>query len=43
MEQRAFFRFLTLKGLKGLKVEEIEMELTSVYGDETLQISAAKK
>jgi hypothetical protein len=29
--------------LKGLKAKEIEMELTSVYEDETLQISAAKK
>jgi hypothetical protein len=29
--------------LKGLKAKQIEMELTSVYGDEGLQIFALKK
>jgi hypothetical protein len=40
MEQRAIAHFFTLKGLKA---KEIEMELTSVYGDGAVQISAAKK
>jgi hypothetical protein len=33
-------RFLTLKGLKA---KEIEMELTTMYGNEALQISTRKK
>jgi hypothetical protein len=40
MDQRAVVRFLTLKGLKAM---EIEMELSRVYGDEALRISARKK
>jgi hypothetical protein len=40
MAQRTVFRFLTLKGLKA---KEIEMELTSVYGNEGLQIFSVKK
>jgi hypothetical protein len=40
MEQRAILRVLTVKGLKAL---EIEIDLTSVYGDEAFQISARKK
>jgi predicted ATP-binding protein involved in virulence len=40
MQQNTVVRLLTIKGLKGKK---IEMELTSVYGDEPLQISAVKK
>jgi hypothetical protein len=40
MEQRAIVRFLTLTGLKA---QEIEMELTSMYRDKALQISAVKK
>jgi hypothetical protein len=40
MEQRAIVRFLTLKSLKA---KEIEMELTSVHGDEVLSISAITK
>jgi transposase len=40
MEQRAVVHFLTVKGLKA---KEIEMELTSIYEDEALQISALKK
>jgi transposase len=40
MGQRAIASVLTLKGLKA---KEIEMELTSVYGDEALEISAVKK
>jgi hypothetical protein len=40
MEQRARPRVLTFKGLNA---QEIEMELTSVYGDEAFQISAVKK
>jgi hypothetical protein len=40
MEQRVVLRFLTIKGLKAKK---IKMEITSVYGDEALQISAVKK
>jgi hypothetical protein len=40
MEPRAVVRVLSLKGLKA---KEIEMALTSVYGDEALQISAVKK
>jgi hypothetical protein len=40
MDQRAGARFLTLKGLKA---QEIEMEVTSRYDDEALQISAVKK
>jgi transposase len=40
MEQRVIARLLTLKGLKAT---EIEMELTSVYIDEALQISAVNK
>jgi hypothetical protein len=39
MRQQALVRFLALKGLKA---QEIEMKLTSVYGDEMLQISAGK-
>jgi hypothetical protein len=39
-EQRAAVRFLTRKGLKA---KEVEMELTSAYGDEAFQISAVKK
>jgi hypothetical protein len=40
MEQRTIVHLLTLKGFKA---KEFEMELTSVYGDEALQISAVKK
>jgi hypothetical protein len=40
MEQRAVGRFLTLKDLK---TKEIAIELTNMYGDEALQISAVKK
>jgi hypothetical protein len=40
MEQRQIVRFFTLKSLKA---KEIEMELTSMYGDEALSISAMKK
>jgi hypothetical protein len=40
MEHRAIVRFLTLKGLKA---QEIEMELTSVYSDEAIHISDVKK
>jgi hypothetical protein len=39
MEQRTVVRFLILKGLNA---KEIEMEFTSVYDDEALQISAVK-
>jgi hypothetical protein len=39
-EERAAARFMTIKGLK---VKEIEIELRSVYGDDSLQISAIKK
>jgi hypothetical protein len=40
MEQRAV---VCLSTLKDLKAKKIEMELTSVYGDEALRISAVKK
>jgi hypothetical protein len=40
MRHRAVVRVLTLKGLKA---QEIEMELTSMYGNEALQISAIRK
>jgi hypothetical protein len=40
MEQRAIVRFLNIKGIK---TKEIEMELTSVYGDEAFQTSVIKK
>jgi hypothetical protein len=40
MEQRQVVHFLTVKGLKDLKATEIELELSSVYGDGALQISA---
>jgi hypothetical protein len=40
MEQRELVCFLTIKGLKA---KEIEMKLTSVYGNEALQTSAVKK
>jgi hypothetical protein len=40
MQQQAGIPVLTLKGLKA---QEIEMELTSVYCEEALQISALKK
>jgi hypothetical protein len=40
MEQRAIVRF---SNIKGIKAKEIQMELTSVYGDEAFQISAIKK
>jgi hypothetical protein len=40
MEQQAVVRVLTVKGLKAQK---IEMELTSLYGDEGLQINVVEK
>jgi hypothetical protein len=40
MKQRAVVGFLALTGLKA---KEIEMERTSLYGNEALQISARKK
>jgi hypothetical protein len=40
MEQRAIVRLLVLKGLKA---QEIEMELTSTYADSAFQIYAVKK
>jgi hypothetical protein len=40
MEQRAVVCLLTFKGFKA---QEIKMELTSMYGDETLQISAVNQ
>jgi hypothetical protein len=40
MDQRALARFLAIKDLKAKKIER---ELTSIYGDEALQISAVKK
>jgi hypothetical protein len=40
MNQRTVVRVLTLKGLKA---QEIEMELAGAYGDEALHISALKK
>jgi hypothetical protein len=40
MEQRAVVPLLSLKGLKA---KEIEMELTSIFRDEALLISAVKK
>jgi hypothetical protein len=40
MEQRAVVRLLTFKGFKA---KEIEMELTSMYSDEALQIFTVKK
>jgi hypothetical protein len=39
-EQRAALRCLPLKDLKA---KDIEMELTNVYNNEALQISAGKK
>jgi hypothetical protein len=39
MDQRPVDRLSTLNGLKA---EEIELELTNVYGDEALQISVIK-
>jgi hypothetical protein len=40
MEQRAIVPFLTFKDLK---TQEIERELTWMYGDQAIQISAVKK
>jgi hypothetical protein len=40
MDQRTVICLLTLKGIKAKK---IEMELTSMYDNEGLQISAVKK
>jgi hypothetical protein len=40
MEQQAVARCLTFKGLKAT---DMEIEPTSMYGNETLQISAIKK
>jgi hypothetical protein len=40
MEKRAVARCLTFKGLKAT---DIEMELTSMYGEEAIWISAVKK
>jgi transposase len=40
MEQRTVVSFLTLTGFKA---KEIEMELTGMYGDAVLQISAVNK
>jgi hypothetical protein len=40
MEQRAIVHLLSFKGLKA---QEIEMDVISMYDNEALQISAIKK